>query len=109
KVQLVDARQFWVPMDKSLGQKRRQIGDGDEGRPDQISIITQIYGEFIHDDTRTVPVNGGEKELVVSKITNISDRQHIDKDLPGCYLFSINSIQHKGANHVQNRPVCQQI
>jgi len=73
KVQLVDARQFWVPMRKSLGHKRRQIGEGKDGRPDQIGLISKIYGEFIHDDTRTVPVNGGEKEMVVSKMFDNED------------------------------------
>ena len=33
KVQLIDARQFWVQMEKSLGNKRRRIGDpSDEAR-----------------------------------------------------------------------------
>jgi type I restriction enzyme M protein len=27
KVQLIDARPFWVQMEKSLGNKRRRIGD----------------------------------------------------------------------------------
>ncbi len=73
KVQLVDARQFWVPMRKSLGNKRHQIGDGDGGRPDQIGWITRIYGDFKDDDARMVPVNGGEKEMVVSKVFDNED------------------------------------
>ena len=40
KVQLVDAREFWVKMRKSLGEKRKQIAD------DQIAEITRLYGEF---------------------------------------------------------------
>ena len=43
KVQLVDARDFWVQMKKSLGNKRHQIGDGDEGRPDQIGLTRIIH------------------------------------------------------------------
>ena len=27
KIQLIDARNFWVQMEKSLGNKRRRIGD----------------------------------------------------------------------------------
>ncbi len=73
KVQLVDARRFWVPMRKSLGNKRHQIGDGDGGRPDQIGWITRIYGDFKNDDTCTVPANGGEKEMVVSKVFDNED------------------------------------
>ncbi|RJQ26844.1 MAG: SAM-dependent DNA methyltransferase [Peptococcaceae bacterium] len=73
KVQLIDARRFYVKMRKSLGNKRNQIGDGEEGRPDQIAGITCIYGNYRHDDTRKVPVNGAEKELIVSKIFDNED------------------------------------
>ena len=40
KVQLVNARDYWVKMPKSLGDKRKQIS------PDQIADITRLYGEF---------------------------------------------------------------
>jgi type I restriction enzyme M protein len=40
KVQLVDAREFWVKMRKSLGEKRKEIN------PEQIEEITRLYGEF---------------------------------------------------------------
>lgn len=40
KVQLINAADFWVPMRKSLGSKRREISD------EQISQITQIFTEF---------------------------------------------------------------
>jgi type I restriction enzyme M protein len=40
KVQLVDARDYWVKMPKSLGDKRKMIAD------DQIADITRLYGEF---------------------------------------------------------------
>jgi type I restriction enzyme M protein len=39
-VQLVDARDYWVKMRKSLGEKRKQISD------DQIAEITRLYGDF---------------------------------------------------------------
>jgi len=67
KVQLVDARDFWAQMKKSLGNKRHQIGN------EQIDLITKIYGAFKHDDTRTVPTNGHEKQAVVSKIFDNED------------------------------------
>jgi type I restriction enzyme M protein len=31
---------------RSLGNKRKEIGDGKEGKPDQISAITKIYADF---------------------------------------------------------------
>ncbi len=40
KVQLVDARDFWTKMRRSLGEKRKQIS------PEQIDEITKLYGGF---------------------------------------------------------------
>ena len=40
KVQLIDGREFYRKMRKSLGDKRNELG------PDDIRKITQIYGEF---------------------------------------------------------------
>jgi len=68
KIQLIDAREFFVKMRKSLGNKRNQIGDGEEGRPDQIAEITKIYGNYKHDETRTVESDGIKKQVIVSKI-----------------------------------------
>lgn len=46
KIQLVDARDYYIPMRRSLGSKRRKIGDVDEGEPDQIGDIVKLYGAF---------------------------------------------------------------
>ena len=51
KIQLVDAREFYVPMRRSLGDKRRKLGEPDDGPPerpgpDHIAEIVQLYGEF---------------------------------------------------------------
>ena len=73
KIQLIDAREFSVKMRKSLGNKRNQIGDGEENRPDQIGEITQIYGSFQHDETRMIGSNGAQKSVVVSKIFDNAD------------------------------------
>ncbi|MEI8002648.1 MAG: class I SAM-dependent DNA methyltransferase, partial [Actinomycetes bacterium] len=40
KVQLIDARKYFVKMRKSLGDKRKQLSD------DQIDEITRLYGDF---------------------------------------------------------------
>jgi type I restriction enzyme M protein len=45
-IQLVDAREFYVPMRRSMGDKRRKIGDAEEGEPDQIGDIVRLYGQF---------------------------------------------------------------
>ena len=52
KIQLLDARRFFVKMSKSLGNKRNKIGDrADE--PDQIGEITGIYGNFQDGEIRS--------------------------------------------------------
>jgi type I restriction enzyme M protein len=68
KIQLIDARQFFVKMRKSLGNKRNQIGDGEENRPDQIAEITKIYNAFKNNEKRKFVIEGKEKSLIVSKI-----------------------------------------
>ncbi len=44
KVQLVDARELWTKMRKSLGEKRKQLSD------DQIAEIVRLYGDFEEGD-----------------------------------------------------------
>lgn len=53
KIQLVDARETWIPMRRAQGDKRRKIGEGKalEGddradEPDQITDIVRRYGRF---------------------------------------------------------------
>ncbi|MER5661776.1 type I restriction-modification system subunit M [Streptomyces mirabilis] len=45
KVVLLDARDQWQKMRKSLGDKRKELGDGTNGRPDHIADITRLYAE----------------------------------------------------------------
>ncbi len=68
KVQLLDARPFFVKMRKSLGNKRNRIGDGTENTPDQIATITKLYGEFRDGATQTFTADGQPLERVVSKV-----------------------------------------
>ena len=81
KVQLIDARQFWVPMEKSLGNKRRRIGDPSdkEKDPDHIGELTKIVGRFRDGETRTFteedPITHQpvQQKRVVSKIFDNED------------------------------------
>ena len=78
---IIDARQFWVQMEKSLGNKRRRIGDpSDKERdPDHIGELTKIFGDFRDGQTRKFteedPVTHQpiERERVVSKIFDNED------------------------------------
>ena len=44
RVQLVDARELWEKMRKSLGEKRKRVSD------EQIAEITRLYGEFAENE-----------------------------------------------------------
>mgnify|MGYP005831341955 CR=1 FL=1 len=62
KVQLIDASSFWVPMRKSLGDKRREIP------PDRAQDIVRILADFRDGATRRIPKDGKEEDVVVSRI-----------------------------------------
>jgi type I restriction enzyme M protein len=68
KVQLVDARNHWVQMEKSLGNKRRRIGDpSDKPKdPDYIGDITGLHGQFQNDASRWVLFDKDGKVVAVS-------------------------------------------
>jgi len=50
EIQLVDAREVFVPMRRSLGNKRRKIGEGSDGEPNQISDIVQLFGRLAQNE-----------------------------------------------------------
>jgi type I restriction enzyme M protein len=62
KVQLIDATSFWVPMRKSLGDKRREIP------LDRAQDVLKILASFRDGESRTVVKDGTEEEIVVSRI-----------------------------------------
>ncbi|RME96004.1 MAG: SAM-dependent DNA methyltransferase, partial [Alphaproteobacteria bacterium] len=62
KVQLIDASGFWVPMRKSLGDKRREIP------PERAQDILKILADFRDGDTRRLTRDGKDEEVVVSRV-----------------------------------------
>ncbi len=75
KVQLINAvsERFYQKMSRSLGNKRNEIGDGENGKSDQIGEITQIYGDFKHNDIRRDATNDKAEDVIVSKIFDNDD------------------------------------
>lgn len=76
KIQLIDARNFFEKMDKSLGNKRNRIGDPEyypNSKQDQVKLITEIYGRFKDGETATFTIDGKIKTLVVSKFFDNED------------------------------------
>jgi type I restriction enzyme M protein len=62
KVQLIDATSFWVPMRKSLGDKRREIP------LDRALGVLRILESFRDGETRPVTRDGKQEDAVVSRI-----------------------------------------
>ncbi len=62
QVQLIDASAFWVPMRKSLGDKRREVP------LDKAQDILRLLADCKDGDTRVVAKNGKPEEVVVSKL-----------------------------------------
>ena len=81
KVQLINATEFAWKMKKSLGDKRKQIGDGTDGMPNHIEVLTKLYGSFKNDVRKTLaevrtnidPKRDQTKSLFVSKIFDNQD------------------------------------
>ncbi len=59
--------------EKEPWQQTQQIGDRDEGEPDQIGEIVRIHGNFQNGETREFGANGEKKALVVSRIFDNAD------------------------------------
>jgi type I restriction enzyme M protein len=62
QVQLIDATSFWVPMRKSLGDKRREIP------PERAQDILTLFADSRDGDTRRILKDGKKEEVVVSRI-----------------------------------------
>ncbi|MGI8402021.1 MAG: type I restriction-modification system subunit M [Gemmatimonadaceae bacterium] len=81
KIQLIDARRFFVKMPKSLGNKRNKIGDPADrpSEPDQIADIARIFGIVQDGETRSFPEQDPitrqsvERVRVVSKVFDNAD------------------------------------
>ena len=62
KVQLIDASSFWVPMPRSLGDKRRRIP------AEKARDILKLFNDYRDGDTRMISRDGNQEEAVVSRV-----------------------------------------
>ena len=62
KVQLIDASSFWRKMRKSLGSKRKELGEED------IATITKLFGGFI--EAQLATVSDAEGKEIAKEIVN---------------------------------------
>ncbi|RPD88419.1 class I SAM-dependent DNA methyltransferase [Luteimonas sp. 100069] len=66
QVQLIDASSFWRKMRKSLGSKRREMGD------DDIALVTRLFGGFTEAERITV-LDAEGRELEQRIVTGTDD------------------------------------
>lgn len=66
QVQLIDASSFWRKMRKSLGSKRREMGD------DDIALVTRLFGDFTEAERITV-LDAEGRELEQRIVTGTED------------------------------------
>ena len=106
KVQLIDARNFWVPMKKSLGNKRHKIGDPHDDQspndPDQVGEITRIHSRFRNGESFPFELtdkkgNRQSKTLVVSKVFDNEDfgfrKVTVERPLRLNFIASLERIE----------------
>lgn len=79
KVQLINGTDFAWKMKKSLGDKRKKIGEGpsplingNKNEPDHISMLTDIYAAFKNEETRTLAEIKTNVELPKKKARDMS-------------------------------------
>ena len=81
KIQLIDARRFFVRMPKSLGNKRKKLGDPADRacEPDHIGDITCLFGNFEDGEKRSFSEEDAitnrtvERARVVSRVFDNAD------------------------------------
>ncbi|MGR5545433.1 type I restriction-modification system subunit M [Vibrio sp. PNB22_2_2] len=74
-VQLINGTDFAWKMKKSLGDKRKKIGEGpsdnNKNEPNHISMLTQIYADFKDEETRTLAEINTNVELPKKKVRDM--------------------------------------
>lgn len=109
KIQLINATDYAWKMKKSLGSKRKKIGEGIDSEPNHIEEITQIYAAFKDNEQRTLKTIGTnvdspkdkkrnqEQGIYVSKVFNNQDFGYlkITVERPLRLNFTINEERIK--------------
>lgn len=78
KIQLIDAREYYVSMRRSLGDKRRKLGEKEDGK-DQISEIVKLYGKFANSENSKIFDNA---DFGYTRVT-------VERPLRLCYQMTV--------------------
>lgn len=109
KVQLINAADYAWKMKKSLGDKRKKLGEGNDGEPNHIEEITQLYAAFKDNEQRTLNRIGTnvdspkdkrrdpDQTIFVSKVFNNQDFGYLKivAERPLRLNFTINDARIK--------------
>lgn len=95
---------FYIKMQRSLGSKRKEIGDGKDGKPDQIKLITEIYDEFKNGDYSKIFLN---EDFGYSRIT--IERPKRDENGEITYDRKGNPVPDPSLRDFENIPLNQDI
>lgn len=83
KIQLIDARgeNFYVPMRRSLGDKRRRIAGAEEGDRDQIGAIVRLYGDFKENEYSKIFDNAdfGYNRVIIERPLRLRYQMDVDR------------------------------
>lgn len=79
KIQLIDAREFYVPMRRSMGDKRRKLGEKEDGN-DQVAGIVKLYGDFEENEVSKIFDNAdfGYTRVTVERPLKLRYRMTVD-------------------------------
>lgn len=83
RIQLIDARgeNFYVPMRRSLGDKRRRIAGTEEGDPDQIGRIVRLYGGYKENEYSKIfdNVDFGYNRVIIERPLRLRYQMDVDR------------------------------
>jgi type I restriction enzyme M protein len=100
KIQLYDAREIYVPMRRSLGDKRRKIGDGTDGEPDQIADIVREYGQLKSTERNKIFDNAdfGYTRVTVERPLRL--RLELNADAEAKWLVAVEEAHQKDSERM---------
>ena len=100
KVQLVDARECFVPMRRSLGDKRRKFGEGEDAEPDQVRDIVRLYARCADGEQSKVFDNAdfGYTRVTVERPLRL--RFELNADAETKWLAAIEEAHAKDAERM---------
>ena len=103
RIQLLDARARWKPMRRSLGDKRREMSEGD------IAAVVREYGEFVESETSKIFDNQdfGYQRVPVERPLRLRYQMSLDRkrnflDAVPRLLDDVQAIDHE----LGREPLC---